>query len=225
MFPCFNDRETIITLVRNARKTISTITDDYEIIVVDDASIDDSAYILKEEEGHNKDLKVIIHNRNMGYGRTILDGIAASTKEYFFYTDGDGQYDVREIVNLIGRIGPNTVLVNGFKKQRSDPWYRILIGDIYNLLMKVIFHIKLSDIDCDFRIIRRDILNISEFYSSSGTICVEMVKRIEMSGREIREAPVNHYYREYGTSQFFNMKRLLRVFVHLIYVYYLLMIK
>lgn len=225
MFPCFNDRETIITLVRNARKTISTITDDYEIIVVDDASIDDSAYILKEEEGHNKYLKVIVHNRNMGYGRTILDGIAASTKEYFFYTDGDGQYDVREIINLIGRIGPDTVLVNGFKKQRSDPWYRILIGDIYNLLMKVIFHIKLSDIDCDFRIIRRDVLNISEFYSSSGTICVEMVKRIEMSGREIREAPVNHYYREYGTSQFFNMKRLLRVFVHLIYVYYLLMIK
>ena len=225
MFPCYNDNGTIITLIQNACDTISYYTDNFEIIVVDDFSTDGSREAILLEEKANPRLRVILHNKNMGYGSTIINGLRNAKKEYFFYTDGDGQYDIRDIEKLLKKLNKDTILVNGYKKFRSDPLNRIIIGNLYNALMKIIFRINIRDIDCDFRIIKRDFFDNITLISQSGTICLEIVKYIELSTSNIEQSSVNHYYREYGKSQFFNFRRLFKVFFHIIYMYYILMIK
>lgn len=217
LFLCYNDRETIPKLIKDADRIVSQYTSDYEILVIDDYSTDGSQDKLRELVSQYGKLKIILHSKNQGYGNTVIHGLKEASKEYFFYTDGDGQYSMEDFPALFNALKPDTVLVNGYKIVRNDPWYRILIGDLYNLLMKVLFHIeKVRDIDCDYRIIKREFFSDYHFYSSSGTICIELVKVIENSTDSIEEVPVHHYYREHGSSQFFNIGRLIKVAFHLI---------
>jgi len=222
MFPCYNDRGTIADLVSKTDSILSRYTDDYEIIVVDDFSNDGARDVLAALLKKHKKLKVVLHDENMGYGATIIDGLVNSSKEWYFYTDGDGQYDVTDIEKMIPFLKENVDLVNGFKIKRMDPAYRIIIGSLYNIFMKFIFGIKISDVDCDFRIMRSSMLKNKKFFSKSGTICIEMVKTMELSEAKIVEIPVNHYNREYGTSQFFNFKRLFFVFFHILILWWIL---
>jgi hypothetical protein len=102
-------------------------------------------------------------------------------------------------------------MVNGYKISRSDPWYRTVIGRIYHWTVKLSFGLRLRDVDCDFRLMRRAIFDRVHLESSSGVICVEMMKKIQDAGFVIAEAPVHHYHRVYGRSQFFNFGRIFRV--------------
>jgi hypothetical protein len=102
-------------------------------------------------------------------------------------------------------------MVNGFKISRSDPWYRIVIGRIYHWTAKLSFGLKLRDVDCDFRLMRRSIFDQVHLESDSGVICVEMMKKIQEAGFVIAEVPVHHFHRAYGKSQFFNFGRIFRV--------------
>ncbi|MEJ5307271.1 MAG: glycosyltransferase family 2 protein [candidate division WOR-3 bacterium] len=220
MFPCYNDRETITKLIDKVEEKLKKYTQNYEIIVVDDFSTDGAREILLEKAKENPKLKVILHEKNMGYGATIVDGLKNAKYDYFFYTDGDGQYDPGEIEKLIKLLDEDTDLVNGYKITRNDPFYRIIIGKMYNTFMKFFFGIKLKDIDCDFRIIRKDIFKDETFFSKSGTICVEMIKKIELKNGKVKQVGVNHYEREFGSSQFFNFKRLFFVFLYIIVLWY-----
>ena len=105
--------------------------------------------------------------------------------------------------------------INGYKIQRSDPLNRIIIGRIYHNIAKVAFGLKLRDVDCDFRLIRRAVFDTVHLRENSGVICVEMMKKIQDAGFVIAEVPVHHYHRAYGKSQFFNVRRVLRVAVDL----------
>jgi glycosyltransferase involved in cell wall biosynthesis len=225
MFPCYNDSGTIINLIRDISFELDKYLKNYEVIVVDDHSTDNSRELLLKEKESNNRLVLVFHEKNKGYGQTILDGMNAAKFDYFFYTDGDGQYSVKDIGGLIEKIEKETVLVNGYKITRNDPLYRIIIGRLYNLFMKFFFGIKLKDIDCDFRIIKKSVFSNERFYSKSGTICVEMVKRIEMKTRNIKESPVHHFERQFGTSQFFNLRRLFFVFFHVIKLWYILILR
>jgi hypothetical protein len=128
-----------------------------------------------------------------------------------FYTDGDAQYDVKELRLLYEAFSDQVDLVNGWKRKRHDPWFRIVIGKIYQYLIKYSFRLQLKDVDCDFRLMRRAIFDQVTLESNSGVICVEMMKKIQDAGFRLTEVPVSHYHRLYGHSQFFNWRRLLRV--------------
>jgi len=116
-------------------------------------------------------------------------------------------------------------VVNGYKISRNDPLIRILIGAIYNFGVKLAFGIHLKDVDCDYRLMRRTIFSEIELESNTGSICVEMVKKIQDAGFKFAEAPVSHYHRQYGHSQFFNWRRLLRTARHLLILWRELVLK
>ena len=215
-FPCYNDAGTIASMVELATHTAKKLTRDFEIIVVDDGSTDASRQILKELSTKNRFLKVIMHRKNKGYGGALISGFRASQKEFVFYTDGDFQYDVGELENLYALLTPNVDMVQGYKVKRHDPWYRIVIGDIYNLLVHLMFDIKIRDVDCDFRLIRKAILDQITLTHESGVITVELVKKIQNTNCRIIEAPVSHFYRSYGRSQIFMFGRLIKVFRELL---------
>jgi len=165
-------------------------------------------------------LRVITHPENRGYGGALRTGFGAATKEFIFYTDGDGQYDVGDLGPLLEVVGPGVGLVNGYKIARQDPWHRKVIGAVYNQFARFLFGVRLRDIDCDFRIFRRSLLEQRQLRSSSGTICVELVKLLERSGMEVVELPVRHYPRLHGRSQFFRVKSLATTFVQLCRLYF-----
>jgi hypothetical protein len=141
-----------------------------------------------------------------------------------FYTDGDGQYDVRELHNLLACLKPNIDLVNGYKVKRADPWHRILIGAIYLRAMRWAFRLSIRDVDCDFRLFRRYIFETITLESRSGVICVEMAKKFEEAGFRMAEVPVSHYPRVHGRSEFFRVRHLAYTFKGLLKIWWALVI-
>jgi glycosyltransferase involved in cell wall biosynthesis len=204
-FPCYGDAGTIATMVIVADRTLRDLTDDYEIIVVNDASPDNSAQVLCDLQPHYPNLRIVTHEKNRGYGGALRSGFAASTKELVFYTDGDGQYDPSELKKLYQELVPEVDVVQGWKIERHDPMHRIIIGRIYHHFVRYCFNLHLRDVDCDFRLIRREVLESFPLESNTGCITVELMARTEMGGFRVREVPVHHYHRAHGQSQFFNL--------------------
>ncbi|HYV56656.1 MAG TPA: glycosyltransferase family 2 protein [Candidatus Nitrosopolaris sp.] len=209
-FPAYNDWGTIASLVVLAAAVARELTDDWEIIVVNDASPDHTPMILDELRRYVPRLRVVAHERNRGYGGALRSGFAAASKEYVFYTDGDAQYDVREL-RALWENRADADLVNGYKIARSDPLHRIIIGRIYHHIVRLAFRLHVADVDCDFRLLRRSIFDRIELTRDSGVICVELMTKIEKNGFRIAEVPVHHYHRLHGRSQFFNFRRVFQV--------------
>ena len=190
---------------------------DYEVIVVNDGSHDQTAQVLDRLRAvHAPHLRVITHPENRGYGRALRSGFRAATREFVFYTDGDGQYDPGELPSLLALASPSTGLVNGYKLERHDPLHRVWIGQVYNFCARLLFRIRIRDIDCDYRLIRRALLDRIQLTSTSGTICVELVRKLELSGCQVAEIGVHHYPRLHGRSQFFRVRSLAVTLVQLL---------
>jgi glycosyltransferase involved in cell wall biosynthesis len=207
-FPVYNDGGTIASMVLTTLETLAALTDDYEVIAVQNGSTDYSADVLDELAGTYDRLRVLHFKEALGYGGALRVGFAAATKELIFYTDSDAQYDPRELALLLPRMRPGVDVVNGYKISRSDPVGRIIIGRVYHWTMKLMFGFKLRDVDCDFRLIRRAALERISLTSNTGMICLELVKKLQDAGCVFAEVPVHHYHRAYGKSQFFNFPRL-----------------
>ena len=216
-FPCYGDWGTIASLVVLSEAVLRELTDDWEILVVNDCSPDHSGLILAELATRYPRLKVVTHAANRGYGGALRSGFANATKEWVFYTDGDAQYDVRELKLLVDEMRRNEAagtpadMVNGYKIARHDPLHRKVIGKLYHWCVKRAFGLKIRDVDCDFRLIRRAVFEKIELTRSSGIICVELVTKIEKNGFRVAHVPVHHFHRLHGKSQFFNFARVARV--------------
>ncbi|MEW6614410.1 MAG: glycosyltransferase family 2 protein [Thermodesulfobacteriota bacterium] len=224
-FPCFNDSGTIGSLVVAADAVAKGLTDDYEIIVVDDGSSDNSRDLLLELQDKYPRLRLVFHEINQGYGAALRSGFFNSTKDLIFYTDGDGQYDVYELRKLFNVMQDGVDIVNGYKINRGDPLHRVIIGIIYLRLMRLFFNFHIRDVDCDFRLIRRHVFNHISLHHNSGVICLEVVKKLELAGYRFAEFPVHHYHRIHGKSQFFNFRRLFKTTLSILRLWYELVVK
>jgi glycosyltransferase involved in cell wall biosynthesis len=216
-FPAYNDAPSLPELMARTFATLEEHVADYEVIVINDGSSDNTGEVLEKlRRQYAPYMRVITHPQNRGYGGALRSGFAAAVKDWVFYTDGDGQYDPSELPRLIELVRPDTGLVNGYKMERNDPQHRIWIGNTYNFCARLLFRIRIRDIDCDYRLIRRDQLKKIHLTSTSGTICVELVRKIEISGCGVVEVPVHHYPRLHGRSQFFRVRSLLKTLFELI---------
>lgn len=215
-FPAYNDAGTIATMIIRAMQTLPALTDDYEVIVINDGSQDDTGLVLDEMAKHYAHLRVEHRLQPSGYGGVLRAGFAAASKEWIFYTDGDAQYDPRELAVLVPAATTGVDMVNGYKIKRHDPFHRVLIGLAYQYFVKFLFGLVIRDVDCDFRLMRRAIFDRVQLESTTGTITFELVKKVQDAGFRIVEVPVRHWYRQYGTSQFFNFARVARTLVALL---------
>ena len=224
-FPAYNDGGTIASMVISAMLVLEELTDDYEIIVVNDGSSDYTPQILDRLAADYERVRIIHHEKNRGYGGALRTGFANATKDWIFYTDGDAQYDVRDLRTLYPLLTDQVDMAQGYKISRNDPWYRKVIGPLYHHLASAMFGLKLRDVDCDFRLIRREVFDRVRLTRDSGVICVELMKKIQDHGFRIAEGPVSHYHRAYGKSQFFNFRRILRVGLDLLHLWHELVIR
>lgn len=224
-FPAYNDSGTIASLVITARQAARALTPDFEIIVVNDGSADRTASVVDELARQYPEVRAVHHPVNRGYGGALRSGFAAATKEFIFYTDGDAQYDPAEMGALWSAMRPGVDLVNGYKISRSDPFHRIVIGRLYHHIVKLLFGLRVRDVDCDFRLLRRNIFDRVRLEKNSGVICLEMMKKIQDEGFAIAEVPVHHYHRTMGKSQFFNFRRIFATGIDVAKLWYALVIR
>jgi glycosyltransferase involved in cell wall biosynthesis len=225
-FPCLNDGGTIARLVILANKTLQEIANDYEIIVVDDGSTDHSLAVLEELlRSSSVPLRLVRHPRNLGYGGALRTGFAVATKDWVFYTDGDAQYDVAELRKLVALVDDRVDVVQGYKLTRQDPWHRILIGAVYRRVASILFSLKIRDVDCDFRLLRRSVLQKIELEHNSGIVCLELVRKLQDVGARFVEVPIRHYRRSYGRSQFFTPRRIAEVGIDMMRLWWRLVVR
>jgi glycosyltransferase involved in cell wall biosynthesis len=225
-FPAYNDSGTIASLVIRSVQVAATLTPDFEVIVINDGSQDSTPQILDElAQVYAGKVRVVHHTKNRGYGGALRSGFSTATKDLVFYTDGDAQYDPAEMTLLWNEMRPEVDWVNGYKISRSDPMHRIVIGRVYHHFVKILFGLKVRDVDCDFRLIRRCVFDNVRLEKNSGVICLEMMKKFHDAGFHVAEVPVHHYHRAYGKSQFFNFRRIFKTAIDVMRLWWSLVIR
>lgn len=205
IFPCYNDAPTIGGLVDDVHGALKSLVAELEVIVVNDGSSDSSREVLDGLAAERSWLRVIHHPGNRGYGGALISGFSAARFDWIFYTDGDAQYDAKEVALLVPLATGDVDVVQGYKLGRGDTLTRKIIGRCYHHVVKRLFSLPGRDTDCDFRLFRRQLIVDRPLTSSSGVICVEMMRSFSESGARFVEAPVHHFRRPSGTSQFFRI--------------------
>jgi glycosyltransferase involved in cell wall biosynthesis len=210
-FPCYNDEASIGRMVDVAVATLARVgVSDAEVIVINDGSTDSSAKVLDELAQREPLLRIVTHERNRGYGGALLSGFGAATRQWVFYTDGDGQFDPAELELLVQRASDDVDVVQGFKLRRADGPVRAVIGRVYHRFVSFFFGLKIRDTDCDFRLIRHATLDRVDLVHTTGVICVELVRKLQDAGARFTEVGVHHYRRVHGKSEFFRVDAIVR---------------
>jgi glycosyltransferase involved in cell wall biosynthesis len=192
------------------------LSHDYEVIIIDDGSTDRTSLIADELERDSPFVSVVHHAKNAGYGCALRSGFARASKELIFYTDGDGQYDTGDLPILLERMTDDVDVVNGFKLKRADSAPRRVLGGAYNQFAHLLFRLPVRDVDCDFRLIRRERMQQIELTSTSGAICVELIAKLQRAGCRFTEVGVHHFPRTHGRSQFFTVWRIIATMIELV---------
>src|SRR5581483_2501536 len=147
--PCYNDYGSIPFLIKDAFLVLKKISSKYEVIVIDDFSTDGSRELLGKLQSKNSKLRVIYNRKNLGYGGALKKGFKTAKYDLVFYTDGDGQYDVKELPILVNLMSSDVSFINGIKMARHDPTYRIVAGNLYSFIARWLFWLPILDVDCD----------------------------------------------------------------------------
>lgn len=210
-FPCFNEVGTIQTLTETAIRVLQGICDDYEVILVDDGSSDGTAELADRLASEHACVRVVHHPQNRGYGAALQSGFRTATKEYVFYTDGDGQFDLEELPPLLPLMNTYDV-VSAYRINRQEGLIRKLNAFCWTRLVGFLFHLNLKDIDCAFKLYKRRIFDEIEMVSTGALIDTEILARFSQKGYRITQVGVHHYPRTAGQSTGGNIKVIVRAF-------------
>lgn len=213
-FPACNEAGNIERVVHSALEVCTPLAGWLEVIVVDDGSVDDTPRLVTALSKKDGRVRLVRHETNRGYGGAIKSGLEAARGDYVFYTDGDGQFDIAEITLLMDRLD-GADLVAGYRIHRSDPPHRLINARLYHLLIRALFGLKMKDVDCAFKLLRRTILKSFTLKSEGALISAEFLLRTQAAGFRIVEIGVHHYPRQWGHASGARLSVILRTFVEL----------
>lgn len=219
-FPAYNEAENIAEAVERTVRAVedSPRIQDYEIIVVNDGSSDATAEKAARLAELFPRVRVVNHESNKGYGAALKTGIASATKDYVFFTDADLQFDIVELEALLVHVPPYQFVV-GYRAPRRDPLMRLLNAWGWNVLNRFFFGLKIRDIDCAFKLFRRELVQTMRLYSRGAMINAEILIRIQRKGIPIKQVPVSHLPRVAGSPTGAKPSVILRAFREMIGLY------
>ncbi|MCC7369513.1 MAG: glycosyltransferase family 2 protein [Chloroflexi bacterium] len=202
VLPAYNEAGIVEQTVLDVDVVLRALTDDYEIIVVDDGSRDDTRVVLMEliEAAPEIPLRAVVHERNQGYGAALASGFDAATKELIFMTDADGQFDVVELGRFLPALDPSIDMVIGWREQRADPPMRLLNAFGWKLLVNGLFGYTARDVDCAFKLFRRRVWQGVTVHARGATFSAELLIKARRLGFQMRELPVRHLPRTVGSA-------------------------
>ena len=213
-FPCYNEQDNVTRTVEKALGELNKLDIDFEIIIVNDGSTDKTGQIADELSQRDARIKVVHHPKNLGYGSALQSGFKTASKEYVFYTDGDGQFDINELPPLLPMI-EKCDIVSCYRINRQDNMIRKLNAKCWTTLVCFLFRMKIRDIDCAFKLYRREIFDNIELTSTGALIDTEVLARATRKGYEITQTGVHHFPRTAGAQTGANIKVILRAFKEL----------
>ena len=217
-FPCYNEQDNITRTVEQALAVLEKLNFDFEIIIVDDGSSDSTGQIADKIADRNSRVKIVHHQTNLGYGAALKSGFKAAKKELVFYTDGDGQFDISELPPLLPLIKQYDI-VSCYRLNRQDNIIRKINGWCWTKLTCLLFGMKVRDIDCAFKLYKREIFDNIELSSSGALIDAEILARAVRKGYRITQKGVHHYPRTAGAQTGANLRVILRAFKELFMLY------
>ncbi len=217
-FPAYNEEANIRESVTQANEVLRKLVDDYEIIIINDGSNDATGAIADTLVKENKRVRVVHHQPNQGYGGAVLSGIKAATKDYVFFTDADLQFDLQEIKKLLAFV-PKYDVVLGYRAKRRDPFMRLANAKAWNLLNRLLFGLKVKDIDCAFKLFKRDVIQGIPIKSRGAMISAEFLIRLQRQGVTFKEVAVTHLPRIAGSPTGAKPAVIMRAFKELIQMY------
>jgi glycosyltransferase involved in cell wall biosynthesis len=210
-FPAYNEEKNIGQCISETVKVLSEVTDTYEVIVIDDGSKDNTAKIVENYAHENAHVKLIRHQTNKGYGDALKTGLKAVKYEYIFFTDSDLQFDLSELKKFTQYI-PEYDVVIGYRQNRRDPKIRLINAKLWNIVNRIMFGLKVKDIDCAFKLFRKDLMDKIVLTTGGAMTSAEMLLKFNDLGATIKELPVTHLPRTMGSQTGANIKVILRAF-------------
>lgn len=197
-FPAYNEEGNIATTIIDARDAAKKITKTYEIIVVDDGSTDRTDEVVEELSRHDKNIKLLKHKKNKGYGAAVKTGLKACKYDWIFFTDSDGQFHYDELVKFVsGR--DKADLIIGYRKKRMDPFHRVFVAQVLLKLWNfVLFGLTVRDVDCAFKLFKREVRDTVKLDTESAITVTEFIVKAKALGFKIIQLPVHHYARKFG---------------------------
>jgi len=214
-FPCYNEQDNITRVVEQALTVLEKLNADFEVIIVNDGSSDRTGQIAEEIAGQKDRVKVVHHGTNLGYGAALQSGFKAATKELVFYTDGDGQFDINEMPPLL-RLMEQYDIVSCYRLNRQDNLIRKINGWCWTKLVCLLFGMKIRDIDCAFKLYRREIFDNIKVVSTGALIDAEILARAVRKGYRVTQQGIHHYPRTAGAQTGANLRVILRAFRELL---------
>jgi glycosyltransferase involved in cell wall biosynthesis len=216
--PCYNEQENVKETVEKTLEVLKKLNADFEIVIVNDGSTDKTGRIADEIAGQNSRVKVVHHSTNLGYGAALQSGFKAATKELVFYTDGDCQFDIRELPPLLPLMKQYDI-VSCYRLNRQDNIIRKINGWCWTKLVCWLFGMKVRDIDCAFKLYKREIFDNIKMLSTGALINAEILARAVRRGYRITERGVHHYPRVAGSQTGAKLGVIVRAFRELFKLY------
>lgn len=218
VLPAYNEEDVIADTVEHVDKAISTICPDYEIIIVDDGSIDRTGEIIDGLAVKNKHVSPVHNRPNRGYGGALIAGFSAAEKDLIFFMDADGQFDIEDIKLLLPYISSYDAVL-GFRKHRRDPLHRKINAFGWNTLVHMLFGLKVRDVDCAFKLYHAEVVRRADVRAEGAMINTEMLVKLTRLGYRFIQVGVHHYPRIGGKATGANLKVIFHAFKELIKLY------
>jgi glycosyltransferase involved in cell wall biosynthesis len=211
IMPVYDEEDNIRQVVGSSLETLARVTDRFEVILVDDGSIDSTPVIIDRlAAADNQRIKVIHHARNKGYGAALISGVKISKFDLILFMDADRQYDINDIEKLVPYIDVYDI-VTGYRLDRRDSLYRILLGQSYNLIINSLFGIKTKDINCGLKLFKKSVFEKMAIESSGALFYAEIFSK----NKNFKEVGVNHYPRRCGHGKATKPKAVMKAVVEL----------
>jgi glycosyltransferase involved in cell wall biosynthesis len=217
VLPAFNEEAVIGVTVSAVVEFLQTITADFEVIVVNDGSRDGTRQVVEGLSQANPLVRCVSHERNRGYGAALGTGFAAASRELVFLTDGDKQFDIRELSYFLPLIA-NADMVIGYRDPRRDPPQRLFFGWGWNSLVNLLFGYTAKDVDCAFKLFRRALLERVHVRATGATFSAELLIKARRLGYRIVEHRASHYPRPAGQPTGARLDVITRAFRELIWL-------
>lgn len=199
--PVFNEGENIKKSVLNIKKYLQKRFRNFEILIISDGSTDDTNKIVEKLAKRDKRIKLFARKKRLGYGAGLKAGFAHSSKELVFYTDGDSQFDIEDMDKLLPLLASHDI-VSAYRINRKDPLMRIFVANVYNLIVRILFGLKIRDVDASFKLYKREVFNKMELVTNTGLTDAEVLIRAQKLGFKIGQIGVRHYPRLHGLTPF-----------------------
>lgn len=208
-FPVFNEEKNIPLLIDLASKIIPQLASDYELIIIDDGSTDQSLNIAQELIANKKQWLIIAHPKNLGYGEVLKTGIKAAKKEWLFFTDADLQFNLQELTDFLPYTNQYQAII-GYRVKRAEGFSRSINARLFKTYIDLLFRLHVKDIDCAFKLIKTDLLKNLTLNSGSAFTSSEILYRLKKKKIKFKELPVSHYPRRYGEATGANLKVIIK---------------